>query len=185
MKNLLKHFDEDERISLLLYSSLYAKREAKLMKKQYEEDKEIGNLNQDVMIIQYLEKLGFPLEEYGTYLYKEVIANVIEILEISNNEMERQQLLGQLNNMYSQFYFKLAKHDNGMGVSVFHAYIQRALDRINPKQKDTELEMSLFGTNRSTIGYGEKAFIIGNAIKNNAYLNDSSYENCKIKQRSL
>lgn len=184
MVNLLKQFNEDERKSLLLFNILYAKKEAKQMKEQYEENIASNKLNKDTIILLYLDKLGFPLEEYGTYLYKEVIVNVIIFLENGDKEGE-QQLLEQLNNMYSQFYLELARHNNGMGVKVFHAYIQRALDRINPEQMAPDLKIDLFKKSESTIGYGEKAFIIGNSIKNSVCSNDSSYENCKIKQRNL
>ncbi len=176
MANLLKQFNEEERKSLLLYSILYAKKEAKQMKEQYEENIANNKLNKDTIILLYLEKLGFSLEEYGTYLYKEVIVNVIRFLENSDKE-GKEQLLEQLNNMYSQFYLELARHNNGMGVKVFHAYIQRSLDRINSKQKGS----NLFKNSE----YGEKAFKIGNAIKNSVCSNDSSYEICKIRQRNL
>ena len=181
MEKQLRQFNEDERISMLSYSAFYAKSEAKISKKQYEKQIENSSMSQDVdiAIIQCLEKLGFPLDEMGTYLYKDVISNVIDSLVKNDDEVQRQQLTEQLNHTYSQFYFDVAKNDNDMGVNTFHAYIQKALSKINPEKKDLELVNRLFSSNEEPIGYGEEAFVIGNFIRN---IFIPKHDNCVVKK---
>ena len=185
MEKQLRQFNEEERRSMLSYSSLYANREANISKKQYEKQIENCSMSQDIdtVIIQCLEKLGFPLDEMGTYIYKDVISNVIDSLIKSDDETQKQQLTEQLNHTYSQFYFDVAKNDNDMGVNTFHAYIQKALAKINPEKKDLELVNQLFASSEKTLGYGEEAFVIGNFIRNIFIPKNDNYavKKCKAK----
>ena len=181
MEKQLRQFNEEERISMLSCSAIYAKSEANISKKKYEKRIENCSTSQDidVIIIQCLEKLGFPLDEMGTYLYKDVISSVVDSLIKYDDDAQKQQLAEQLNHTYSQFYFDVAKNDNDMGVNTFHAYIQKALSKINPEKKDLELVNRLFLSEENPVGYGEEAFVIGNFIRN---IFVPKKDNCAVKK---
>lgn len=93
--------------------------------------------NLDMEILQLLVNNGFPINKQGTFLYKDVVVNIIQFLENSTEESEIIKLKEQLKKKCSQFYFDIARNDNDMGVATFHKCIEEATEiakRNNPNK---------------------------------------------------
>lgn len=135
---------------------------------------ESENQTEDIQITNYilneLEKLGYPMNDIGTCLYKDMIKKVVEYMQNiteEDNFSAYQQLIFQLKSPYSQFYVDVARNDLDMGITTFHTYVQRAFDKINhTKQKTSNLHV-LYKTSLENMDYQEQAFIIGAFIANN------------------
>lgn len=116
--------------------------------KYYSEDE-----NLDLEILELLEKNGFSIEQLGTYLYKDVIKNVIKRMKESKSEKDIEQLKLELFNPYSQFYVNIARFDNDMGVKTFHNYISQAITTIDYNN----VPSTLVKTRIENENYGELA----------------------------
>lgn len=108
-----------------------------------------------------LEKLGFPMDEAGTYLYKNMILKVVEEME---NGVNSNDLLLQMKQPYSQFYLDVARNDLDIGIKTFHGYINKALEKVDITKQDENLFVKIFGDVEENIDYGEQAFILGNYV---------------------
>lgn len=162
-----------ENIQMIATGVSYAMFEANLDKKMYEEYK-VGKLKdisltkqRDVNILSLLEGLGFPMDELGTYLYKDVIGEVYEqVKDISKREdMQKcRELMKELTDAYSCFYRFIARDDKEMGLSSFHFYIEQAISKIDEKLIDKELAVKVFGTNPEDTNYGLLSFQLASYV---------------------
>lgn len=97
---------------------------------EYKENGDRGYNNDEKLeftILKLLDNCGFSLECVGTYLYKDVIKEIV--LYIKNNK-NIEVLRDKLSDPYSQFYFNLAKNERDIGVKSFHSYIKSAIDDV-------------------------------------------------------
>lgn len=111
--------------------------------------------------LELLEKLGYPMEELGTYLYKELIVEVYkEIKELGGREDEEkyQDIISSLKDAFSSFYRFLAIDYLEIGNKAFHLYIQKAILLIDHDKEDEQLLRKIFGEKPSDIDYGLQAF---------------------------
>lgn len=127
------------------------------------EEQELSDSDSRSMnVLSILERLGYPMEEFGTYLYKEIIIEICDSLkEIADQKFDMEKceyLLSQLNNGFSQFYYNIAREYLEMGVKSFHLYIQQALEKINYEKEDLDLAYQIFGANPMEQNYGLQAF---------------------------
>ena len=115
---------------------------------------------QEMEVLILLEKLGYSMEEIGTYLYKNMIIKIADSLNNKLTKKEFDDLLDQITNHYSQFYLDLARNDLDMGIKTFHSIIEKAILKIDYEKADKELFYNIFGDNVS-LEYDEKAFVLG------------------------
>lgn len=132
------------------------------VKKDYSSD-EISSL----LIIELLDKNGFSLDCLGTYLYKDVVKNVIGCMKNPGNNLE--QLRMDLSNPYSQFYFDISRNDRDMGVNTFHSYIEEAILNIQFDNKTSNLLDIMCRGQR--MNYGDLAYEIASYMLNPNYVN--------------
>ena len=128
----------------------------------------------EIKIMSILERLGFSLDEVGTYLYKEVVMNVYsDIGKCGEN------LLTELNNKYSSYYQQIARGYYEMGVTTFHNYIESAIKGIDETGTDESLMETIFGNDLGNSGYGTRAYEIASyMIRSNKSKNKIAvYEN--------
>lgn len=78
--------------------------------------------------IIFLFVLGFPLKEFGTYLYANVIYDLIKRLEEGE---DKDKLVKQLADMNSELYIKVSKQDNNMNLEEFHNCMKEIFSKIN------------------------------------------------------
>ena len=139
--------------------------------KQYNnyKDGNMEGIDQDKLlemkILDLLEKIGFRIDLTGTFLFKEVVIQAIKYLKENGNYEE---LLSQLKNAYSQFYFDIARNDLEMGTRSFHLAINSAISQMNFENADQDLLQKVFGSNLGEFDYGELALNIA------SYLNDDN-----------
>ena len=152
---------------MLIDGTSYAMFEAHLDKEAYEKSKkgeleEISEIQErDIKILRILEGLGYPMDELGTYLYKDVIAEAYEKVKdvSSRRDMDKcRDLMASLNDAYSDFYRWIARDDKEMGVKSFHFYIGEAISKIDDDSIDKELAIKVFGSNPEDLNYGLQAF---------------------------
>lgn len=134
---------------------------------------EVNNLSleklQEMKTLDILTKLGFPLTEVGTFLYKDMIMKAIKYLDGIDgygNPISPGELREQMKSPYSQFYMEVARHDSDLGIKTFHTYIENALATVDYGKADATLLCEIFGDFSKETDYGEHAFIIGQHIKN-------------------
>jgi hypothetical protein len=121
----------------------------------------------EMKALELLENLGFDMDEIGTYLYKDVIAGIAELIsDISENETGKkmQFLIESLQNAYSQFYFNLARNERDIGVKTFHSYIEETHQKRDFSKADSNLVFKLYSTNPEEMGSIEQAFLLGNYL---------------------
>ena len=139
----------------------------------------------DVEILSILEKLGYPMAHLGTYLYKDLISLVCEIIE----KMESCELLNKrsviieiLNNGYSSHYIWLATDDKDLGCKTFHGFIQGAIEEIDYDKIDQDLVSKIYGS-KEEVTYGTGALCIAEYYLNkNTYNKTRNYGLPKIKK---
>ena len=158
-----------------LYAGFYLDEELESVKKEYTNYK-AGNLDDfseerlyDMEVLSILEKLGFPMDKFGTYLYKNMILKVIHHLggtDSFGQQISRNELLCQLKSPFSQFYFDVSRNDLDMGIKTFHSYIENMLEDVNYENADATLLFEIYSNFSEEADYGEHAFIIGEHIVN-------------------
>ena len=78
--------------------------------------------------IIFLWELGFPLKEFGTYLYANIIYDLIKRLEEGK---DKDKLVKQLADMNSELYIKVSKQDNNMNLEEFHNCMKEIFSKVN------------------------------------------------------
>jgi len=149
---------------------------------------EITNIN----IINFLEQMGFSLDERGTYLYSDVITKLIFILDYLDkndfflNDLKKEHIsspttikqeietipieikektLKTLNDPFSYFYSSLAIEQNEINITRIHNYITRAILKIDKEKNKYNIIPILSNCDNKDLNYGELAFLIANYIK--------------------
>lgn len=163
-----EEYSQDEKLLMILYGSSFAvfvtnKDRDKYKKFKAGEEQELSESDSKSMnVLSILDRLGYPMEELGTYLYKEVITEICNSLKGitgKRSDMEKcKSILAQLNIGFSQFYYNIAREYLEMGVKTFHLYIQQAIEKINYEKVDLDLSYQIFGANRTEQNYGLQAF---------------------------
>ena len=118
----------------------------------------------EMAILQTLDKLGYPMNENGTYLYKEMIVKVVNDL---NKNVDREELHSNISDNFSQFYVDVARNELDIGIKSFHSEIAKAVSKIDEKNVDIGLKDEIFNIGTIVTDYKENAFIIGNYIHKN------------------
>ena len=124
-----------------------------------------------IEVLSILENLGFPMDEVGTHYYKDVIISICN--DIKNGKSEN--IMSDLNNMYSNYYHMIARDEYDMGLTAFNAYINGAIERIDHTKADEELVIRIFGYNLDDVGafiydanrtktFGKEAYCIASYI---------------------
>lgn len=187
IKNLVD-LSATEKLNMLIDGTSYAMLEAYSDKKAYEKSKK-GELDEvsetkerDIKILGILEGLGYPMDELGTYLYKDVIAEAYEKVKdvSSRKDMDKcRDLMTSLNDAYSDFYRWIARDDKEMGVKSFHYYIGDAISKIDENSIDKELAVKVFGSHPEDLNYGLQAFQLA-CYASNRYSMEPDFERPKI-----
>ena len=163
-----KYLDE-EKLMMILGGTSYAAyvaykdKENYLKYSKYEIAEFSKETLRDMMLLEILDKLGYPKNELGTYLYKDLIALVYDkIKDIkSRRDIDKcRALMSDLTNAFSPLYHYIAREDKEMGIKSFHLYIQRAIENIASENIDEDLSKSIFGENPEEKDYGMQAFQI-------------------------
>ena len=128
-------------------SVLEAKDDLKLFKEYLKEGEvyEHPEKHNDMEIMFFLYKLGYRPEDLGTFFYKEIVKKITYMIPsiIAENDIESlEQLLIELKNKYSQFYFDIAVNEQDTGLKTFHKYIAEA--RQNKLKADPILEQYIY-----------------------------------------
>lgn len=131
----------------------------------------------EVDTLNVLELLGYPLEQTGTYFYKDIIVKIIKQMQESISIESYQMLISALNNDYSQFYFDIARNNYDVGLKTFHNCINTS--RKTKKRKNLTLQQKI-GIDDSKMNYKEEALLIANYITEN----QSKKEYPKIKKKA-
>ncbi len=129
-----------------------------------------------VKILSLLDNLGYPMDELGTYLYKELIENIIERIKNVNTFeeiKECREYLKDLRKEYSQTYHSIAREDLELGISSFHEYIREALSKVDYSKADMNLIKKLYSRSGYNLDYGEQAFLFASYILGKLEIEDN------------
>ena len=121
----------------------------------------------DMKILSLLEGLGYPMEELGTFLYKELIHEVCsEIKDMSTREdVEKcKSLMEELSQPFSSIYHLVAREYLDIGIKTFHKEIGKALDKIDSRKIDESLALKVYGSNPDSLDYGKQALLFAGYI---------------------
>lgn len=114
-----------------------------------------------IKALELLQKLGYPMNELGTYLYKELIvyiAKEIQDLGKRDDDDKYKAIILGLQNALSGSYHFVARERLDMSVKAFHLYIQKAILLIKKEKADKDLIKRIYGNNTAEIDYGFQAF---------------------------
>lgn len=117
-----------------------------------------------VQVLNLLDKLGFPMDEIGTYLYKDVIMSALKDIEYKRSNDD---ILKGLNNFYSSTYQNIARDEYWIGVTTFHSLVKRAIDKVSLDNTDKMVVSKIFSEDDLDVNYGVKAFMIASYLYNN------------------
>ena len=170
MLRSLDDYSEGEKLLMVLHGCDYA---------TYEANEDIENFNKylsgyvegfsertlrDMEILSLLKKLGFPMQELGTYLYKDLISEICEVLNCLSDKRDDvnvcRELLAKLNDAYSSFYHSIGREWKELGITSFHLYIIDALESIDDDNIDQELSSKITGEEFHDLNYGTHAFML-------------------------
>ena len=131
----------------------------------------------EVETLKILEELGYSLEETGTYFYKDVIVKTIEQLQVSSSEESYQELITDLNNDFSQFYFDIARNGYDVGLKTFHGCINMSRET---KNIQNTLLQERIGIEEANMNYKQEALLIANHIIENQPRKEKSVMKKKV-----
>lgn len=178
---------KEKEIKSVLNGTSYAVFSAKVDVEKYNEYKK-GNMDElseyelkEMEIISILERLGYSLDELGTYLYKEVIMYAHEeINSFDRRDVSKaENLLESMNDAFSSFYHIIAREDLELGIKSFHKFIGLAIDKIDNEKIDGKLAEKIFGKNPVESNYGVQAFKIASYMSSKYMI---KYSNQKVKK---
>ena len=184
----------NEELIRVLQGTSFAVYSAKKDKEKYELYKkgELKNIDEEtkkeLKILDILERLGYPMNELGTYLYKDLINEVCDEMKGVSTRRDIDKcriLLQELTDTYSNLYHYIAREWKEMGIKTFHLYIGQATERIDKEKIDKELSKKIYGNNHNSQDYGLHAFqIAAYTLNKYSYDNIKVYEQPKIKKLS-
>lgn len=109
--------------------------------------KPIDKYERDAMqIISILERLGFSLNEVGTYLYKELIMYIYQ--EIKDGE----EITEKIDDMSSRLIKKLSNNILEMPIDQYEELVKESIDYIDGENADIELSEKIIKESIYDIG---------------------------------
>ena len=123
----------------------------------------------EMEVLSVLDRLSFPLQDVGTYLFKDMIVKAIQELDgydAFGNVITEDELLHQMRQPFSQFYVDVARNELDMGIKTFHTHIERTLEDVDYKKADVSLLYEIYSNFSNETDYGEHAFIIAKHMRN-------------------
>ena len=188
----LKKYPNEVESSIFDQVATYAIWCANYDKKVYEKSKQESledisiTKKRTLKILSLLEKLGYPMNELGTYFYERLILSVYEnLIEIIDKEdiQKYEQLVSELNDNYSSFYLWLARDDLEIGIKSFHFYIEKAISKANNHLND-ELISDIYDQNIevSKLNQGNRALHLAMYLLKNSEEKTHMEMNFKIKK---
>ncbi|MBO5121385.1 MAG: hypothetical protein J6C28_06850 [Bacilli bacterium] len=129
-------------------------------------------------VLNVLEKLSFPMDEVGTYFFKDMIVKAKRYLNGTDDfgrEISQEELLQELQDPFSQFYFDLARNELDIGLKTFHTTIEHALESVDYEKADTTLLLEIYSNFSKETDYGEHALMIAKHM-NGASKKTSGYQ---------
>lgn len=194
MVQAAEKFTDEERLRLVLHGTSFAMYEANEDKENYikfkngKADNFSDSTIRDMNLLEILERLGYSMDELGTYLYKDLIAETYEKIKdvSSRNDMDKcRAIMSSLTDAFSGFYRYIAREWKEMGVKSFHLYIQKAISKVSDEAVDMELSKKIFGDNPEEKNYGLQAFqIAAYAAKKYSFDDVEEYKKPLVKKLS-
>lgn len=123
----------------------------------------IKEMEERMEVLEFLEKLGFPMDEAGTYYYKDLIVKIIELLE--GNIATREQIEEALESEYSQLYFDVARNELDLGIKFFREFVYSAFEKIDIESADPDLLEIVVERMNSAISNNQLALIIAEEFR--------------------
>lgn len=143
--------DCKEDLIKVLDGTSFAKTIAKKDKEKYEQYKagtyksDVESDYGDIYILALLEGMGFPMDNLGTYLYKELIMEVKEQLKEKEETIESyNEIYDDVNNFDSNLYLWVASDYLEMGRKTFMLYMKQAFDSIDTRKINKAISENLF-----------------------------------------
>ena len=115
----------------------------------------------DMRILSLLEELGYPIENIGTYLYKELISYIYEdVGKAIQTNIDNKELMYELLEPYSGLYRGLASDYLEIGTKSFHKYVKEAIALRDSKTATEPLTLTIEGLSDNYIDYGVQAMFL-------------------------
>lgn len=176
MVRKLTNLSDEERLTLIFHGAdykvsgtIYGIIEDIKDYKMYKSGKifEDSDKKLEMQILSLLEKIGYPMDEIGTYFYKRIIFKVIKILEAidrGESTLNNEELIAQLQNPFSQFYVEVAKIELDIGIKTFHMYVGQANSEIDYLSATPEILYRIYSNSSEDMDYGEHAFLLSSFL---------------------
>ena len=124
-----------------------------------------------MQVLHILEELGFPMDEIGTYLYKDVVMSALIDMKYG---YPTDKILLDLNNPYSSTYQQIARDEYWIGVKRIHSIINSTISKIHKDKSNQEFVSEIFSETGMNENYGVRAFEIASYMYNRTLNDDNS-----------
>lgn len=170
-------FTDEERYRLECLHISKAMYKMSLIQKQYyeylsrDENSPVDMDDYTFLAALTLSKLGYSMEDFGTYLYAEEIAEIVKRRNEQENFNTRDffcKTKGDIEKSYSNFYTEIIKEKLDMRFEDFHAYIKESIYNIDWKTTNEKFSRTLYKNINGLLGPFENAWIIANYISINS-----------------
>lgn len=97
-----------------------------------------GKYEREFKVLELLDSMGFPMNHPGTYFFKDLIIKIFYTLAFADHN-GRINLIRELDNPFSNFYFDLARNDLDLGIKSFHEFVLDAFNNMDVGNADPDL----------------------------------------------
>lgn len=118
---------------------------------------------EEIKVLSLLEKLGFPMEQTGTYLFKEMVMKAVSELQEVTSWQEKERIKQEMEFPFSQFYVDVARNNMDMGIKTFHYVINLSYTQTNIS-KFNQTNMRKKGIDLTNPNYQQQAYKIAEHI---------------------
>ena len=130
-------------------------------------------------VLLILDKLGYPLYEMGTYLFKDMIIEIGNLID-SWNENEREnkyeELVEQLGDKSSKFYTRISSERLGISQFQFDKIILYACKLIDYERMNKELANEIFDGKFEAKKYQSMSIYIANYFREKRKIENNKYK---------
>lgn len=130
-------------------------------------------------ILLILDKLGYQLDEMGTYLFKNMIIEVNKIVDTwdeNESKSNYEGLVEQLCNSSSEFYIKICTKELDVTYNLFNKIVLSACKSIDYERMNKELANEIFGNKFDSNKYQSMSIYIANYIRKKRKIKNNKFK---------
>ena len=121
----------------------------------------------NIVALKLLKRLGFDMDELGTYLYGFAIAyTMCEIKDIFkwNSNTDKSSIIKALTEFDSYIYYSVSRENLELGVNKYHCFVLKAISKIDPNKANKRIINGIYKDAIEEIDYGRNIFLLASYL---------------------